>query len=34
MSSVRLTNEMVAQCIEEQEGEPVHEDSQFPIDTC
>ena len=32
VSSGSLTDEMVAQYIEEQEGEPVHDDSQFPID--
>ena len=32
VSSGSLTDEMVAQYIEEQRGEPVHDDSQFPID--
>jgi putative transposase len=32
VSSETLTDEMVQQYIEEQEGEPVHDDSQFPID--
>ena len=31
VSSGTLTDEMVQQYIEEQEGEPVHNDSQFPI---
>ena len=33
VSSGALTDEMVQQYIEEQEGEPVHDDSQFPIDS-
>ncbi len=33
VSSGTLTDEMVQQYIEEQEGEPVHDDSQFPIDS-
>ena len=32
VSSGSLTDEMVAEYIKEQEGEPVHDDSQFPID--
>ena len=32
VSSGSLTDEMVAQYTEEQDGEPVHDDSQFPID--
>ena len=32
VSSGALTDEMVEQYIQEQEGEPVHDDSQFPID--
>ena len=33
VSSGRLTDEMVAQYIEEQEGEPLHDYSQFQIDS-
>lgn len=33
VSSGTITDDMVAQYIEEQEGEPLHDDSQFPIDT-
>ena len=33
VSSGTLTDEMVRQYIEEQEGEPLHDDSQFPIDS-
>jgi putative transposase len=32
VSSGTITDEMVEQYIAEQEGEPVHDDSQFPID--
>ena len=32
VSSGTITDEMVQQYIEEQEGEPVHDDSRFPID--
>ena len=32
VSSGTITDEMVAEYIAEQEGEPVHDDSQFPID--
>ena len=32
VSSGAITDEMVEQYIQEQEGEPVHDDSQFPID--
>ena len=32
MSSGNLTDEMVEQYINEQEGEPVHDDCRFPID--
>ena len=33
VSSGTITDEMVAEYIAEQEGEPVHDDSQFPIDS-
>ena len=33
VSSGSLTDEMAAKYIEEQEGEPAHDDSQFPIDS-
>ena len=33
VSSGTITDDMIAQYIEEQEGEPLHDDSQFPIDT-
>lgn len=33
ISSGNLTDEMIQQYIEEQEGEPVHDDGQFPIDS-
>ena len=33
VSTGNLTDEMVQQYINEQEGEPVHDDSRFPIDT-
>ena len=32
VSSGRITDEMVQQYIEEQEGEPILDDSRFPID--
>ena len=32
VSSGTITDEMIQQYIDEQEGEPVHDDSQFPID--
>ena len=32
VSSGNLTDEMIEQYINEQEGEPVHDDSRFPID--
>ena len=32
VSSGTITDEMIAQYIEQQEGEPVHDDSQFLID--
>ena len=33
VSSGTITDEMVEQYIAEQEGEPLHDDSQFPIDS-
>ena len=32
VSSGTVTDEMIRQYIEEQEGEPIHDDSRFPID--
>ena len=32
VSSGNITDEMIQQYIEEQEGEPVTDDSRFPID--
>lgn len=32
VSSDTITDEMIQQYIEEQEGEPIHDDSRFPID--
>jgi len=32
VSSGTVTDEMIQEYIEEQEGEPVHDDSRFPID--
>ena len=32
VSSGTITDEMIREYIEEQEGEPVHDDGQFPID--
>jgi putative transposase len=32
VSSATITDEMIQEYIEEQEGEPVHDDSRFPID--
>jgi putative transposase len=33
VSSGTITDEMIAEYIADQEGEPVHDDSQFPIDS-
>ena len=33
VSSGTITDEMIAEYIAEQEGEPVHDDGQFPIDS-
>jgi putative transposase len=32
VSSGTINDEMIQEYIEEQEGEPVHDDSRFPID--